>query len=304
MADSDESRCSGTTNKKRKRGPYLSYLVDPLLNTVPRSTLKSWSQVQPGLLTQTYSETSETASCSTSLDQNTCEESGLHLETEFTYDNVPSDNTDSFYSDDFYSPDCTTPQIPDEIPEQDVVDIQEFNVDYTNSPFDNFMDDHSDDEFESAFDEEHDVPTSDLEKNTDGDGKKASEPLYTGCSLTLGMSMLLIITFAMRHQLTGAALSDLLTLINLHLLSPNCFSKSLSTLHKFFSILKNPIEFHYYCNFCYDYIGLKKSEQCKNKHCLCDLKKKENLGYFIVIPLESQLQALLSSEYIIFCHVT
>ena len=35
-------------NKKRKRGPYLSYLVNsgPLLNDVPKSTLKSWSQTE------------------------------------------------------------------------------------------------------------------------------------------------------------------------------------------------------------------------------------------------------------------
>ena len=32
------------TSKKRKRGPYLSYLTNPLLEEVPRSTLKCWSR--------------------------------------------------------------------------------------------------------------------------------------------------------------------------------------------------------------------------------------------------------------------
>lgn len=32
------------TSKKRKWGPYLSYLTNPLLEEVPRSTLKCWSR--------------------------------------------------------------------------------------------------------------------------------------------------------------------------------------------------------------------------------------------------------------------
>ena len=51
-------------------------------------------------------------------------------------------------------------------------------------------------------------------------------PLYAGLPITFSVSLLLIITFAMRHNLTGFALADLLTLINVHLLVPNCFAKS------------------------------------------------------------------------------
>ena len=93
--------------------------------------------------------------------------------------------------------------------------------------------------------------------------------------MTLAMSMLLIITFAMCHQLSGTALADLLTLIDLHLISPNCFSRSMATLHKFFKQLKNPIQFQYYCSFCYEYIGIHKPTCCSNKHCLQDFSKKD-----------------------------
>ena len=42
------------------------------------------------------------------------------------------------------------------------------------------------------------------------------KPLYENCPLTVGLSALLIITFAMRHLLSGKALHDLLGLISLH----------------------------------------------------------------------------------------
>ena len=88
------------------------------------------------------------------------------------------------------------------------------------------------------------------------------------------MSMLLIITFAMRHQLSVTALADLLTLIDLHLITPNCLTRSMANLHKFFKQLKNPVQFHYYCSFCYEYIGIEKRMCCTNKR-LQDLTKKK-----------------------------
>ena len=124
-----------------------------------------------------------------------------------------------------------------------------------------------------------------------------NKPLYTGSPVTFSVSLLLIITFAMRHNLTGMALADLLTLINVHLLVPNCFAKSTAVLNHFFRQLKKPIEYHYYCRFCYQYIGLQKVSCCSNKYCLKDFTKKGALAYFIVLPLVVQLHALLASMY-------
>ena len=71
-------------------------------------------------------------------------------------------------------------------------------------------------------------PETDLESE-DLDHK----PLYENCPITVGLSALLIINFAMRHMLSGKALHDLLALISLHCGSPNyCFK----TLFKFKSI--------------------------------------------------------------------
>ena len=122
-------------------------------------------------------------------------------------------------------------------------------------------------------------------------------PLYAGSLVTFSLSLLLIITFAMRHNLTGLALADLLTLINAHLLVPNCFAKSTAVLNSFFQQLKKPIEYHYYCSFCYQYIGLQKITCCSNKHCLNDFSKKDALVYFIVLSRLVQLHSLLASMY-------
>ena len=123
------------------------------------------------------------------------------------------------------------------------------------------------------------------------------KPLFSGARITVGASLLLLITFVMRHSLSGVALKDLLTLVDLHLISPNCFTRSMSTLRRFFKELKNPVQFHYYCCFCYEYIGVERRACCTNKHCLQDLTKN-SLSYFIVIPLEPQLEALFASKYI------
>ena len=44
------------------------------------------------------------------------------------------------------------------------------------------------------------------------------EPLYTGSQLTQAQGFLLILSYALRHSLTGVALSDFLDLINIHCL--------------------------------------------------------------------------------------
>ncbi|CAH3106744.1 unnamed protein product, partial [Porites lobata] len=107
-----------------------------------------------------------------------------------------------------------------------------------------------------------------------------------GVPVTFSVSLLLIISFAIRHNLSGLALADLLTLINIHLVVPNCFAKSTAVLNRFFRKLKKPIEYHYYCCCCFEYIGLTKD--------LLLFFQKGALAYFIVLPLVTQLQSLLS----------
>lgn len=69
--------------------------------------------------------------------------------------------------------------------------------------------------------EEIEMPKDIAEKNQDDTEDHlvediADKPLYGGSHLMLGISLLLIVTFAIRHALSRVALSDLLMLIEMH----------------------------------------------------------------------------------------
>lgn len=71
--------------------------------------------------------------------------------------------------------------------------------------------------------------------DTDGESRESEEsmdnkPIFDGATITVGVSILLILTLAVRHSFTGEALNDILCLINLHCLSPNLCPKSLFQL--------------------------------------------------------------------------
>jgi hypothetical protein len=134
------------------------------------------------------------------------------------------------------------------------IDINEFEDDFCCSKehVDHFADDDNEDhellDEETAAEKIHDEGDKEMEC-------EKNRPLYEGAPICLAVSMLLIITFAVRHSLTGVALADLLILIETHLISSNYFRTTTASLRRFFKKLKNPVEFHYYCCFCYEYIG-------------------------------------------------
>ena len=150
--------------------------------------------------------------------------------------------------------------------------------------------DYFDELEETDGEEERDGIAREDDFNINGDGE-----LYVGAPITLEISMLLVITFVMRHNLSGLALMDLLTLISVHCISPNRCASSMGMFKKFFMKLKNPIEQHHYCTFCYQYLGtsILTTEICTNKHFL---QRIDGSSYFIVIPLVAQLQTLIPSE--------
>ena len=116
------------------------------------------------------------------------------------------------------------------------------------------------------------------------------KPLYEGCPLTVGISMLLIMTVAMRHGMTGEALQDVLTLISLHCISPNYCTVSLRRFKQFFATAKSPLVFHHYCSHCFLYLENKEAESCPNTLCQKSLKGLGKKSFFIEIPIVSQLQ--------------
>ena len=102
-------------------------------------------------------------------------------------------------------------------------------------------------------------------------------------------------TFAMRHHLSGVALADLLALIELHCCVPDLCLLSMKMIRLFFSKLKSPLEFRYYCNICPAYIG-KTNGSCP----VCGKTKTKKSSYFIPVPMLFTLSSTLTSTSIVF----
>ncbi|KAM9424777.1 uncharacterized protein KZ484_004654 [Pholidichthys leucotaenia] len=114
------------------------------------------------------------------------------------------------------------------------------------------------------------------------------ETFYTGSQLTQAQSFLLILSFVLRHGLTGMALSDLLDLINIH--CPE--NTELTSKHLFLKELK-PIESHLqchiYCPNCEYYIGEQDSEgQCVVCNTTWDKNNSlKNGNYLKYLPIQN-----------------
>lgn len=147
-----------------------------------------------------------------------------------------------------------------------------------------------DEEFD-VFNSEFEDVKCDIDRNGDSDTVEADKPLYAGATITLAASMVLVISFAMWHSLTGEALADLLVLLDLHCLTPNLCMKSIKTFMDLFRTFKAPLQFHYYCEQCLLYHGTVKQNFCRN--CQTTIKRNSN-AYFLVIPIISQLSSLFA----------
>ena len=74
-------------------------------------------------------------------------------------------------------------------------------------------------------------------------------PIYPNARIANAASMLLIMTFAIVHKLSGEALNDLLSLIDIHCLVPHNLIQSLYKFKKYF-MLKHSIKKHHYSPNC------------------------------------------------------
>ena len=122
--------------------------------------------------------------------------------------------------------------------------------------------------------------------------KEQDQPLYKGSPITVGISMLLIMTVAMRHGMTGEALQDILTLVTLHCISPNYCIEGVRRFKQYFTSTTSPLVFHHYCSHCFLYLDDKRAETCPNSLCQKPLQGLGRKSFFIEIPIASQLQDL------------
>ena len=126
--------------------------------------------------------------------------------------------------------------------------------------------------------------------------KEGDPPIYPTCPLRLSESILLIMTLAIRHNLTGDALADVIKLIDLHCVpGPNSHSvKTLRELKSYFANSKEALDLFYYCKCCYSLLPTERTVVCPI--CSTDLSLSSSKSYFVVLPIEHQLSKFLSRE--------
>lgn len=105
----------------------------------------------------------------------------------------------------------------------------------------------------------------------------------------LDMSMPDFVCFTQDKKEDEENLSDMLTLISAHCLSPNLCMKSIFELKKHFHKLKAPMKFHRYCSHCFLQVE-GNLNICPNSFCSRDLTHYENTSFFIEIPIASQIR--------------
>ena len=119
-------------------------------------------------------------------------------------------------------------------------------------------------------------------------------PIYPNARITNAVSMLLIMTFALKHKLSGLAIRDLLSLIDIHCLVPNPLLKSLFKFKQYFHSLKNPLKKHHFCSKCS--ISLKQdSVECPNVACKKNIDH-QSTPFFIELSIIDQLKALFNRQ--------
>ena len=165
------------------------------------------------------------------------------------------------------------------------------------------MDEHlsETESLENDFLEEIEANTSnecDLEDIIAGQVSCSAEddtPIYPNARVTNAVSVLLIMTFAITHQLSGAVLKDLLSLIDIHCLKPNPLIKSVYKFKQYFTLLKNPLKKHYYCPKCTITIFEDNESVCPNTLCQ-QLLNQQNTPFFLELSIADQLKALFSRK--------
>ena len=119
-------------------------------------------------------------------------------------------------------------------------------------------------------------------------------PIYPNARITNAVSMLLIMTFALNHKLSGVAIRDLLSLINIHCLVPNPLLQSLFKFKQYFQSLKNPLNKHYFCSKCSISVN-PESTECPNNACKVTIDQ-QSMPFFIELSIIDQMKALFSRK--------
>ena len=140
----------------------------------------------------------------------------------------------------------------------------------------------------TSSDEEHNQNRADY-----GSIAGRNQPIYNGPPITESQSLLLLMAFLLKHDLTDEALDDFLSVMNAHL--PNVVP---STKHLFYKKFHyKAFTKHYFCADCHHYFGAAANSDPGDK-CSCldantiETAKKQK-WHFSYWNVQSQLELLL-----------
>ncbi len=159
------------------------------------------------------------------------------------------------------------------------------NIDVTDTgtePVESYADDFSESEWN---DEEIYEPESETDQNSFD-----TLELYENADISVSEAILLIMTFSRRFRLSNVATQFLLKLIKVMLPTENNFITSLKQVKKYFASLDKDTKKIYYCQKCEE-MGDSYGDLCE-----CEPLSRRSNNYFLALPLEKQLCAILEGK--------
>ncbi|KAJ7375918.1 hypothetical protein OS493_038087 [Desmophyllum pertusum] len=130
--------------------------------------------------------------------------------------------------------------------------------------------------------------------------KSSDDRLFHNSQLSVKESVILLLGFVTRHQLSGVAIEDILSYINLVCPKENNLPKDSKELFSFFEKHSQKIVKHFYCpnKKCQAYVGYGKLD-AKQTCGICGCSLKEET-MFLEIPVQEQLMSVLSGMELYF----
>lgn len=120
------------------------------------------------------------------------------------------------------------------------------------------------------------------------------KPMYEGATVSTGECLLLLLSFILGNNLTGATVTNLLKLLHLILPSGSLLPKTKFLFDQYFNSFKNGMEYKFYCPVCKTLLdGVGEAYRCT----ICEIcyQKQQLLqkgNFFIYLPLGKQLHDL------------
>ena len=206
---------------------------------------------------------------------------------------LPSDYLEELPSD---YPEELPSNYPEELPSDYLEDYpDELPSDYPDElPSDYPEEDAQQCEDQSPHHQAEEQRFQDTQETSNTDQKSGDIPLYPGASITVNITMVLILAFAVRHKLTHEAILDLLYLINKICPQPNNVCKTLYNFRKYFSYLLTPVNFCYYCINCFGLVNSLADNVCLT--CGKTFTTIKELSYFLHFSVSDQIKSLFARK--------